>query len=109
MTLSLLSVLNGQISLMGIAVFLIFLNARILPAFRYQETTGVFLLSLPSVLPWSIRLTAMVSEFIDVDLPGLFRFSFHFIVFFITLSIFEIILCLISRLIWREQDEIMLK
>lgn len=63
-------------------------------------------MSLPAIFPWGLKFDNILFDQTENGLLGIFHISLYILVFFIIISMAEIILCLISRWLWRRQEPI---
>lgn len=108
--LSLIAALNQSLLLLILFPVLHFVVIRITPAFRHHESLWMFILVAVSSIPLNISILLWMIEHMDF----LFDTFFVLVVFRAALcytvlfSIEEVVMGLITRLLWKKQRKLVL-
>ena len=101
--LSLSYVVFGAWWLLILAAAALYAAVGLLPCFHGRETSGVFLLGFLTILPVNAVLARDFSAYFE-DYPAFVRFIDAAAVFLALTGAEEIVLALLSRLLWRRQQ-----
>lgn len=102
--LSLSAALMRSLLLGALAVLSLFLAVRLLPACRHRENLWMFLLAALAGIPINLTASAvLLRTFFSSQEWGIARFLWGILLYAILFSTEQIILGVITRLLWKAQ------
>lgn len=109
LVISMISVIKQSVLLFGLFVVAHFVVVRIFPAFKHRESIWMFIMVALSSIPINIYILILLNEWGDIFnswiIVNIFRYAMCYIVL---LSMEELIMGVITRLIWRRQYKALL-
>jgi len=107
--LSVMTVVKHSVILFALLVVIHFIILRIVPAFKGRENLWMFIFVAISSIPLNIYILTLVNEwellFGTIFVLGILRCILYYAILF---SVEEIIMGVITRLIWRRQYKLVL-
>jgi len=87
------------------AVVLIFLLVRSVPFMKGQESIWVFFLGFVATTPFNLKTSKNIMDYLFFDSNIFLKVIYLAILFLCMLAVEEIILGIISRVLWKKQKE----